>query len=166
MTTDRRTNTVAGRNHDSIVKDDRYVLASGATVTPGMVLEVTGTTDQGYLQVQPHSTAAGPVTRGAVAEVRAHPPRGDQTRTLRKDQDYTDAGEMVEAVHFRPGDTSDNLLLATGNDVAPGDPLVSDGAGGLQAATGDGTDETGYLAEADEAINNTSGGYVRIEGTF
>ncbi len=166
MTTDRRSKTIAGRNYPSIVKDDRYVLAEGATVTPGMLLEVTGETTAGVLEVQPHSGVGSAVSRLLVAEVRGHPPRGDQTRTLRKDQDYTEAGELVEAVHFRRGDTSDNLLLADAASVTPGDPLVSDGAGGFQAAAGDGTDEAGYVCEADGTLNNTSGEHARIGGTF
>lgn len=166
MTTDRRSKTIAGRNYPSIVKDDRYVLGDDSTATPGMLLEVTDETDQGYLEVEPHSTEGGPVSRVLVAEVRSHPPQGDQTRTLRKNQDYEDAGEAVEAVHFRPGDTSDNLLLADGEDVSPGDALVSDGAGGLQAATGDGSEDAAIVCEADEAINNDTGDYARIEVTF
>ena len=166
MTTDRRTKTIAGRNHPSVLKDDRYVLAAGATVTPGMLLEVSGETSDGALEVQPHSTAARNPGRLLFAEVRAHPPRGDQSRTSRKDLDYGQEGEMVEAVHFRPGDGTDNALLADGESVTPGDSLVSDGAGGLQAAAGDGTEEGAYVCEADETLNNTSGDYARIEVTF
>jgi len=166
MTTDRRSKTIAGRNRPSENTDERYVLASGATVTPGMLLEVAGETAEGTMEVQPHSTAAGPVDRVIVAVNRSHPPRGNQTRTLRKNQDYTDAGELVETLVFREGDSTDNALLADGESVAPGDPLVSDGGGGLQAATGDGTDETGFVAEADETVDNTSGEYARIEVTF
>jgi hypothetical protein len=97
---------------------------------------------------------------------RSHPPRGDQTRTLRKNQDYDQEGEFVEVLVFREGDSTDNALLADGESVAPGDPLVSDGGGGLQAATGDGSDETGFVATADETVDNSSGEYARIEVTF
>lgn len=166
MTTDRRSKTVAGRQYPSIVKDDRYVLAADAEVTPGMLLEVVGETEGGkYLEVQPHSEVAGPaLTR--FAEVRAHPPRGDQTRTLRKEQDYDEPGEMVEVIRFRDGDTSDNLLLADGEDVSAGDPLVSDGEGALQAAAADGSEDAAIICEAEEAVNNTTGEAVRIEVTF
>jgi len=166
MTTDRRSKTIAGRNRPSEVKDDRYVLAAGATVTPGMLLEVAGETAGGTMEVQPHSTVAGLADRAIVAAERSHPPRGDQTRTLRKDQDYTDAGEFVEVLVFREGDSTDNALLADGESVASGDPLVSDGGGGLQAAAGDGTEDAAVVANADETVDNTSGEYARIEVTF
>ena len=170
MSTDRRSKTIAGRNRPSEIKDDRYVLAAGATVTPGMLLEVVGETADGTMEVQPHSGAGEPVGRIIVAAERGHPPRGDQSRTLRKNQDYTDAGEFVEVLVFRKGDSSDNLLLADGESVVPGTPLVSDGAGGLAESTTDADgnyDQLGaVVVEADETRDNSSGGYVRVGGTF
>lgn len=171
MTTDRRSNTIAGRHYPSLVKDDRYVLATGVTVTPGMILEVTGSTAQGYLEVQPHSNDGAAGVRTRIAEVRGHPPRGDGSRTPRKNQDYTEDGEMVEVVRFRQGDTTDNALLGAGEAVTEGTPLVPNGAGALREsavdADGNYTELAATFAEAEEAVDNGAGTEpVRIEVAF
>ncbi|AXR80793.1 hypothetical protein [Natrarchaeobaculum sulfurireducens] len=164
MTTDRRSKTVAGRQYPSVVKSDRYVLADDADpVYPGMLLEVTGVTDQGYFEVQPNSRAGENVPL-IFAEVRAHPPRGDQTRTYRKNQPYEEPGEMVEAVHFRPGDTTDNAFLAAEEVAAPGEALVADNAGGLTVHVDE--EEGAKLCEAQEDVEAPADDEARIEVIF
>ena len=161
MTTDRRSNTVSGESYYGIYKRDKYVLADDAEVTPGELLEVTEAADTpGYFEVQADTREGegGPVI---LAEVRAHPPSGDQSRTPRLDIDYDEPGQKVEAFVPQSGDVSDNVFLGEDQDVAPGDALERAGDGTFQAVT-DGE----KVAEAQEAVTTDVDETERIEVMF
>ncbi len=83
----------------------------------------------------------------------------DQLRSKTVDDAWTIAENMI-AIQGRSGDIL-NVLVATGQTLAIGDPLISDGAGLL--TKGSGAAAQHVVAVADEAITTTSTELVRIK---
>lgn len=77
------------------------------------------------------------------------------------DDDYAD-GELMQIGICRPGDEI-YALLETGNNVAKGAFLESNGAGALQAFSNQTNQFHAIVCRALEAKNNTSGANVRIK---
>lgn len=143
-------NTVTLHQRDNHVYDG---VADGA-VTPGELLERTGTDSDGNPQFAAHSTAAG-AAKARFAKEYSH-------TGMSIDDDYSD-GDHMEYRDGIPGDRF-NAFLAAGENVSEGDKLVSAGNGALQAVTGDGTDAAVIVAEAYEGLDNSGGADpVRIE---
>jgi hypothetical protein len=67
------------------------------------------------------------------------------------------AAETCYYVFAQPGDVI-YAWLETGNNIAKGDALTSDGAGGLQGSPTAGA----VIAWADEALNNATGSQARL----
>ena len=122
---------------------------ASATITPGMLVEYGGTND-----LQPHSTAGGNA-RKAVAVNMSEIGQDSET-------DYS-ADDQARYAVLRSGDRA-TMLLATGQNVAKGAALESDGAGALQAfgTAADAGNHGNLVGYADEAINNSTGSPVRI----
>lgn len=130
---------------------------AAAAITPGMLIEriSAGT-------VQKHGTAKGV----AISLWALDRPELNKAIT----DDYA-TGDEVKAFHAYPGCII-NALLKNGENVAIGDKLVSDGAGGLQkyvapqdtAAGGGAVDipQHQIVATALAALNNTSGAQARL----
>ncbi len=119
------------------------------TVIPGQLVERIG------INVQPHSTANG----------SAEPLFARERDLFGKDKDEViPAGDQCMFVAGRQGDEIQAFLL-DGENVVEGDELVSAGTGALQSAPAPvaGTPSDRVVAYAIEAVNNTSGGDVRIE---
>lgn len=68
------------------------------------------------------------------------------------------AAETCYYVFGQPGDVI-YAWLETGHNVAKGDALTSDGAGGLQASPAAGA----VIAWAEEALNNATGSQARLK---
>lgn len=83
----------------------------------------------------------------------------DQQRTRSVDDDWTINENMV-GIQARSGEVL-NVLVATGQTLAIGDPLVSDGAGLLVLGTGASTQNA--LMIADEAIVTSATTLVRAK---
>jgi hypothetical protein len=82
----------------------------------------------------------------------------DQQRSKSVDDAWTINENMV-AIQARSGEFL-NVLVATGQTLAIGDPLVSDGAGLLTKGTGAGTQHV--VANADEAVTTSGTTLVRV----
>jgi len=96
-------------------------LRSTVSILPGMLLQVE--TDG---SVKPHATAGGNASAMFAIEQPIYLGHGI-------DDAYDTTGAAVEYAFCRPGDEVYALLYAgTGGDVAIGDELMSDGAGGLK----------------------------------
>ncbi len=118
---------------------------TGQTVIPGQLVERIG------INVQPHSTADG----------TAEPLFARERDLFGKDKDEViPAGDQCMYVAGRQGDEIQAFLADTEN-VVEGAALSSAGTGALQAVGGAAADRV--VAYAIEAVNNTSGGDVRIE---
>lgn len=135
-------NTVVIRGRDA----ERYDGVADGSVTPGMLVEITGTTNT-------DRTFAAHATAGE----RAAPDfalAGKAGRSI--DQAYGD-GEYLEHKNFLPGDEV-NALIAVGASVALGDLLESAGDGTLQTVDATAPDQA--VAKATEAVDNTGGSDV------
>lgn len=117
-------------------------------------------------ELVPHGTAGG----NAQAIFVVEDPYNGVTTAAAIDTDYA-TGEQTRVVYAQPGDVV-YAFCPTGQTIAKGDPLESDGAGGLQKHTavavnagGSGT-YTFYaraiVAFAAEDKTNSSGSRVRI----
>ncbi len=91
-------------------------VASGATIYPGMVLEITGTNGDGDPLLAPVSTVDKPDAAVRVALTPTAPPKGNDADEPRE-HEYS-AGEVVQYQVFRSGDTIQNGLLADGTALA------------------------------------------------
>ena len=135
---------------------DEGEVASGASVTPGMGIEMAGLNPDGDPLVQPVSTVEPTGAQSRFAREQRVPPRGEDGSML--DQVY-DAGNHIEFRIYRPGDTVENALLAAGGDLATaseatitvGDPLAFNDDGSLKLATVAGAEE----AQAREDVDNS-----------
>lgn len=141
----RPSQAVVTKNSTEVVEDEG---TAGAAITPGMLVErdVNG-------EVVPHGSPAMPAHEFADLNTFA-PSKGLE--------DATEIGMRVDTGHPTAG-VETQALLADGESVDPETFLVSDGAGGVRAydAAG-GDDAAGIVARATETVNNTSGGYVRV----
>lgn len=114
----------------------------------------------------PHGTAGG----NAQAIFAVEDPYNGVTSAAAIDTDY-DANEQARVVYAQPGDVVYGFC-PTGQTIAKGDPLESDGAGGLQKHVPDTIDAGGsgtytfyaraIVAFAAEDKTNSSGARVRI----
>jgi len=143
-----------------VLKGDpiRKECLANEAITPGELLRFNSND-----KLEPHGTAGGNAQAMFAVEEDFV---GDGI-----DTDYA-SGDQVQYVVGRPGDEI-NAFLATGNNVAKGDPLESDGAGALQKHTAKTINEGGsatatiyvraIVGYALEDQNNTSGSRARIK---
>ncbi len=117
---------------------------SAGAITAGHLLELTSA---GEVQVQSSAAATTPLP-AKVARL--------MDLTNKSIDDPYAAGDTVLYYDLQKG-AEFYGLLADGANVAIGDPLETDGAGGFQAVTS-GTP----IVQAVEAVNNTSGAQARI----
>lgn len=122
---------------------------AGGTITPGMLI----TWSSGTLIANASAADADAEILFAVEN-----PYLDPTVDTSPAIDTTYASGKVVRYIRPPRGVRLNALLETGNNVARGAALESNGAGALQAFS------TGRIvAFADEAVNNSSGSNVRIK---
>lgn len=131
------------------------------TLTPGELLAFY--TDGTLI---PHGTAGG----NAMAIFCLEDPYNGVTSAAAIDTDY-DAAELTRVVYAQPGDMV-YAWCPTGQTIKKGDPLESDGAGGLQKHTAKAVDAGGsgtytfyaraIVAWAAEDKTNSSGSRARI----
>ncbi len=130
-------------------------------VKPGMLIAFATAGDAG--KIKPHASAGQNAVKMFAVE--------ESYRGGGIDDVYA-INDQVKVYPALAGDEI-NGLLANGQNVAIGDPLESDGAGGLQKHTPQTVNEGGaatftiYLnaivAYALEAVNNSSGAQARIK---
>lgn len=115
---------------------------AGATITPGMLIELTPTT--GLLR--PHATAGGAAQKWFAVE--------DAYRGATIDNDYDAVTHTLVRYHkARPGERL-QLILVDGENAAVGSPLSSNGDGKMQVATGTEV----VIAHSEEALDLTAAG--------
>lgn len=148
---------MAGRN--SIVLRGDYMQKEGkasVAVKPGMLVEWDGAAILTTLGVRP-CTKAG-VGLGATRKAFAL----ENDLVGQGIDDNYDINDMCRYGVMNRG-SEVQALLATGNNVAIGDALASNGAGNLKkAATTVGADDEEIVGYAMEANNNASGVDVRL----
>lgn len=125
------------------IKEDKAPLATGQDVTPGMFLEFSNG------NVQPHASAAA-VPAPIIIAVEAPYRSGAGIETA-----YDVDGEEVD-FHYAASGERFYALLAAGEDIAEGDLLESDGAGGVQAGA------STFLRALEAVDNSASYEYARI----
>lgn len=101
-------------------------LSASKDITPGMILELAGTS---LVTIQPHSNASA-IPSPKIVAVEAPWRSGSGI-----DDDYDQDGEQVSFHYLLPGDQFYGLLAAGEIVDAYTDRLGSDGAGGVQIAT-------------------------------
>lgn len=151
---------ILGKNAEYVTLEG--VVASGATIYPGMLVEETGTDGSGAgaptPTVQPISTVEKAHETLRVALPPDTPPHADNTAIPRQ-HEYT-AGEHVEYAIVYAGRVQ-NALVANGNDLTTAaeatisydDALASNDDGSLKTATG--TDDA--VCRARAAVDNSTG---------
>jgi hypothetical protein len=153
---------VTGRDYGDDVPYKEGEVASGATIYPGMLLEVTGENSDGEPLLQPKSTDDDGDAAVRVALTPESPPKtASADSDVPREHEY-DAGESVQYQVFRPGDEIQNGLLADGTalttasnaTVAIGDKLVTYSDGSVRTGGTAGN----AIAEATEAVDNSGGG--------
>ncbi len=157
---------------EGVPSSDRSVylegeVASGATVTPGMILEQTGQNGDGDPLVAPVSSVDETDPEVLVALVPDAPPKGDDS-DIPINHEYS-AGENIQMRVFRPGDTIQNAVLAAGSDLASssdatvtyGDKVGTNDDGSVKATT----TAAAALATVDDDVDNSgaaSGEFERV----
>lgn len=150
--------------------DDTKDGVASAVITPGELVEQSGTNADGDRQFQPHATAPATDTEGA-ALPRFALEYGKAGKGI--DEDYA-SGDHME---YRTGLAGDEFYawLDAGENVSADDPLESAGNGALRQHTGSDdadatTTQTYYdgaiVAHAAEAVDNSGGGSpvrIRVE---
>jgi len=142
-------------------------VASGETITPGMVVEQTGLNSNDEPLVAPVDAVEKTDAEVLVALVPSAPPKTtDSDEPINHEYD---AGENVQLRVFRSGDTIQNLLLAAGGDLAaaadanvsPGDTLGTNDDGSVKVTT---TAAAGIAAASDDVDNSgaSSGDQDRV----
>jgi len=137
-------------------------VASGETITPGMVVEQTGLNSNDEPLVAPVDTVDKLGAEVLVALVPSAPPKTtDSDEPINHEYD---AGENIQLRVFRSGDTVQNLVLAAGGDLAsasdanvsPGDVLGTNDDGSVKATSTAGA----AIATVDDDVDNSgaSGG--------
>lgn len=145
---------------------DEGVVATGATVTPGMGIEVSGVNNDGDFIVQPVSTTGKTGAQARFAREQRLPPRSEEGPVL--EQPY-EAGEGLEFRVYRRGDVVENALLAAGGDLATaaqatvtaGDALAFYSDGSLKISGTAGAE----VAIARESVDNSgaaAGSHARL----
>lgn len=136
MTTGRNTIWLSTRN----IWDKEAPLATGADITPGMLVQYDGTN----AAVEVHSSAAA-LPKPLMVAVEA-------TWKFSSDIDthYDTVGEQVDFCFPLPGDLFYGLLAA-GENVAVNDLVESNGDGTLQAGS------SAPIGRVKEAVNNSAG---------
>ncbi len=137
------------------------VVATGATVYPGMIVEITGENSdyEETPQVQPVSSVEKIGENFRVALTPDTPPKGDDTDIPRQ-HEYTE-GEHIQFAVVQSGAIVQNALLADGNNLATAsdatisydDALGTNDDGSLQLTTAGGS----VLCRAREAVDNSGG---------
>lgn len=161
------------RSYTEIIANGEYEykegqVASGATVYPGMVLEVTGETSDGEKIVQPVSSVEKIGESFRVALTPESPPKGDDA-DLPRNHEYS-AGENLQFAVCQPGCEVQNALVADGSGLASSsdatvsedDALGSNDDGSLQVTTAAGS----VLCRAREAVDNSTGSGSEATGTL
>jgi hypothetical protein len=152
---------VVGRDYGDDVPYKEGEVASGATIYPGMFLEVTGENSDGEPLLQPKSTDDDGDAAVRVALTPESPPKTTSADSdVPREHEYN-AGENVQYQVLRPGDEVQNGLLADGTstpatsdaDVSIGDKLVCFSDGSVRAGGTGGN----AIAEATEAVDNSGG---------
>lgn len=157
MSSDTR---ILGKNADYTTEEGE--VASGATIYPGMVVELTGTTTTAGADtplVQPVGTIEKTHENLRVALTPDTPPHANDADIPR--QHEYDAGEHVEFAVVKSGSRVQNALLANGADLATAseataafdDALATNDDGSLKTATG--ADDA--LCRARQAVDNSTG---------
>lgn len=167
---------VRGKTHHNGVYGEGGV-ADGATVTPGMGIERTGTDADGKPTVQPVSTIEPADAQARFAIEQRLPPRSEGEEML---EDEYEAGNYLQFFVFQRGDVVENALVASGQDLADNETVGGAAGSGSGQATieagdslaffSDGTlkvaqDGAAAVAEAREAVDNSgaaSGEYGRV----
>jgi hypothetical protein len=142
-------------NPDNMMqRTHRAPCQSAVTVTPGQLL-VYGTTNT----VKPHATADGGHEGRKIAIENPWSDHGLLPSTAGPNIDHAyAAGETVEYVHAVAGDEF-YMLIAAGQNIAKGAPLVSNGDGSLKGTTLAATTlEGAVIGYAAEAVDNSGGG--------
>lgn len=140
-----RSHKVGSRREIDSAIQRTYRLDEDATVTPGMLLEITGVDDDGTPLVAPQSGDGENVAVRIAKEKKT----GSQTpREEPKDVDYTNAADEVRAYVLRPGEGDENGLA--GDAISEGEPVVSNGDGTFREFDGEADDEGAKLAVALE----------------
>lgn len=145
-------------------------VASGQTIYPGMVVEVTGYKSD-YVEtplVQPVSSVEKIGENFRVATEPDTPPRGADA-DLPRNHEYG-AGENVEIAVCYPGAIVQNALVADGTTlttaadatVGVDDALGSNDDGSLQVTTAAGS----VLCRARESVDNSTGNGTEATGTL
>ena len=146
---------MAGRN--SIVLKGHYLRKEGkatVAVKPGMLVQWDAAIDA----VKPQLAGAPSGTQGATRKAFAL----ENDLVGQGIDDNYDIGDTVQYGVFQRG-AEVQALLATGNNVAIGGAVVSNGAGNLKiAATNYGDDDEEVVGYAMEALNNSSGSDARL----
>lgn len=138
-----------------------FVGAAGGNNTQPLNVEglaVAATAAGTYLK----NSASGLEANDAAATVAAGLPLfadKDQMRSKSVDDDWAIAENMV-AIQGRSGEML-NVLVATGQTLVVGDPLVSNAAGLLTKGTGANTQYV--VAYADEAVTTAATELVRVK---
>lgn len=160
------TATIEGKSYgEPIYKEGE----AASDLTPGEVVEVTGTNSSDELTFDAVSSVDKLDPQAQLAQVPSTPPNRDGSDTDPVDQTIS-SGNLVEVRVFRSGDTIKGALLASGADLAaasdanvsPGDTLGTNDDGSLKATTTAGAG----LAEATEAVDNSgasAGDRARID---
>ncbi|MDJ1434781.1 hypothetical protein [Halostagnicola sp. A-GB9-2] len=119
-----RSRKVGSRREIGSAIERRYRLDEDATVTPGMLLEITGVDDDGVPLVASQSGDGENVAVRIAIEKKTG---SKQPREEPKDVDQTEAGDEVRAYVLRPGEGDENGLA--GGAITAGEPVVSNGDG-------------------------------------
>jgi hypothetical protein len=127
-------------------------VASGETIYPGMLVEVTGDNGDGDPTLQPCQNVDAEIPVRVVLTPES-PPKGNDS-DIPIEHEYS-AGENVQYYVARPGDEIQNALLANGENVG-GLPqaLGANNDGSLATTTTNGA----TLARALEDVDNSGGG--------
>jgi len=131
-------------------------VASGATVYPGMLLEITGSNSDGDPTLQPVSTVDAEVPF-RVALPPESPPKGADS-DVPIEHEYS-AGENCQYYVARSGDQIQNALLANGEDTGSlPQALGTSDDGSLATTTTNGATLAWTLEDLDNSGGSDQGG--------
>jgi hypothetical protein len=142
---------IIGKAYGSDTAYKEGEVASGNTIYPGMLLEVTGDNGDGDPTLAPVSTVDAEVPF-RVALVPESPPKGNDSDDP-IEHEYS-AGENVQYYVARAGDEIQNALLGNGENVSGLPQALGANSDGSLATT---TTNGATLARALEDIDNSGG---------